>query len=117
MANPNLYSELNTVYGDTVGSDIATSGTQIITNLTTDSIYKINSFMVTNLTSGNDSVTIKIDNFFICKDLVIPGGSSVIIIDKSAPFYLKESSYLQATSLLGDASLHGIASYDILAKV
>ena len=117
MANPNLYSELNTVYGDTVGSNIATSGTQIVTNLTTDSIYKINTFMVSNLTASNDSVTIKIDNFYICKDLVIPAASSVVIIDKSAPFYLKEASYLQATSLLGNTSLHGIASYDILAKV
>lgn len=112
MANPNMLN-VSSIKGE--NSFLALSSTvptAIVSNAANSGkIYKINSIIVSNVdgeTAAN--VTVSLHNaanlggteFPIAYTISVPADASLIVIDKSTAFYLKEDQSISATAGTAD---------------
>ena len=133
MANPNLIGVTairgNTAYVlpsvTTAGQTNWThNGTTALTGLTpaANSVNKINSIVVTNLTGSNASLYVSIANnatwgsgtaYYIAYNITVPPTSSIIVTDRTNYFYVTENqSVAVQTSVV--SALSFVASFEVI---
>lgn len=120
MANPNI-TRLGTLNAKNFGFKITTDDPVIL--IATDSFQsvKINSLYITNTNVCGLEPTIDcyvsdgVDNFYIANDIVIPLGTSIILIDKEGLIYLQPNQYLAISSNI-TFSIDGVISYDLMSE-
>jgi hypothetical protein len=133
MANPNLIGTTairgNTAYVlpsvTTAGQTNWThNGSTALTGLTpaANSVNKINSIVVTNLTGSNASLYVSIANnatwgsgtaYYIAYNITVPPTSSIIVTDRTNYFYVTENqSVAVQTSVV--SALSFVASFEVI---
>jgi len=132
MANPNLVN-VGTIRGQTAymipsTTGVTTSwtydGTTALTGLTpaANTVNKINTIMATNVTAAAATVTVGISNnatyasgtaYNFAYQIAIPAGSTLVLVDKTAPIYVTENQSVAVTAGAASA-LHIVASFDVL---
>jgi hypothetical protein len=133
MANPNLINVTdirgNTAYVlpsvTTAGQTNWThNGSTALTGLTpaANSVNKINSIVVTNLTGSNASLYVSIANnatwgsgtaYYIAYNITVPPTSSIIVTDRTNYFYVTENQSVAVQT--GTASaLSFVASFEVI---
>lgn len=132
MANPNLVN-VGTIRGQTayvIPSTTSVSvawtydGTTALTGLkpATNSVNKVNSIMVSNVTASAATISVAISNnatyasgtaYYIAYQISVPAGATLVVVDKTSAFYITENQSLGV--IVGTASaLHIVASFDVL---
>lgn len=108
MANPNML-EVSEIKGENSLVSLTTTLTTLLIDNPVDSgkIYKINSIMISNV-DGSTPAEISVsvfggDNltgpeFPLIFQVSVPNNASLILIDKSTSFYLKENQSIGATA-------------------
>ena len=108
MANPNIVN-VTTIYGNSSQTSLSTtSATQLVSNAASSGyVYKINSIVVANVDGTNNTeVTVNVYSqaalggtaYPIVSTITVPADSSLIVIDKTTSFYLKENQSIGATA-------------------
>lgn len=121
MAAPNIVN-VATITGKTVTVDLTTtSATQVVSNAASSGkVFKVNSLIVSNV-DGTSAAEITVSFYSqddiggtateICKTVVVPADSSLVVIDKTTAIYLEEDRSIGATA--GTASdLRIVCSYE-----
>lgn len=108
MANPNMLN-VTVIKGENSFVNLDTTlPTLVVSNAANSGkIYKINSLVVSNV-DGETAANITIachsseliggDSFPLCYTISVPADASLIVIDKSTAFYLKENQSISATA-------------------
>lgn len=108
MANPNIVNVAG-IYGNNVLLSLTTTNaTQIVSNAASSGkVFKVNSIVVSNSSNvSNYIVSVNLYSaaalggtaFSIAKDITVPANSSLIVIDKTTAFYLKEDQSVGVTA-------------------
>jgi len=132
MANPNL-QQSNSIFGNTAyiapsttSLDVAWThnGSTALTGLTpaVNSVNKINSMLVSNVSGAAATVTIGISNnptyasgtpYYVAFGIAVPVGATLIVFDKTTPLYITENQSVGV--LVGTASaLSIVASFEVI---
>lgn len=112
MANPNLVTMAGMYGNNSLTALATTSATEIVSNAASSGkIYKINSLVVTNVdgTLAAD-VTVNVYSaasmggtaYALSSGVTIPADVSLIVIDKTTAFYLKEDQSIGAIASSAD---------------
>jgi hypothetical protein len=116
MADPNIV-DTTIVKGKTaVISNIATTGTTLLTNTTSNSVYKIGTLIISNI-DGVAPYDVSVSfvrsttPYKIISTVSIPQDSSLVVISRDTSIYLQENDTLQATASSGNV-LQAICSYE-----
>ena len=111
MANPNIVN-VTSIYGNTSSLLISSTANPFATALVNNAaasgkVYKINSIVVANV-DGSASADITISIFSqddlggtataIASTISVPADASLVVIDKSTSFYLREDKSIGATA-------------------
>jgi hypothetical protein len=115
MANPNI-AAASQIRGRTEMQKIGTSLTAIASNATSsNTVFKINVLVVTNVTSSDVSVTADILRSGVAthlvKQILIPPNSAVVLAAKENPFYLLEGDALRLSASDANAA-EAICSFE-----
>lgn len=125
MANPNIIN-VTSITGVTTMVSIANTETSnlIISNpASSNSVYRINSILATNIDGTNASwVSVKITNqsagagtsFPIADTITVPADSSLVVLGKDAPIYLEENRSLIAIAQNAN-DICVVASYEVIS--
>jgi hypothetical protein len=108
MANPNL-AGVTAIYGNNSSTALSsTSATSIVSNAASSGkVFKINTIMVANV-DGAAAADITINKysaaalggtaFPIASTISVPADATLIVVDKTTSFYLKENESIGATA-------------------
>lgn len=117
MANPNIVN-VSYIYGNTSTLAVSTTTANIVQNpVSSSTLYKINSLMVTNINTFSSAVGVTVQlnqagsNTTIAQSMVVPGNSSLVILGKDTPIYLLENNSIQM-SAASNNSLSAFISYE-----
>lgn len=121
MANPNILGSTSVIGNNSLTSLSTTSATSIISNGSgSGKIFRVNSILVSNV-DGADTyyVTLNLYSqaalggtaYAIISTLNIPATSTIIIVDKNSPIYLKEDQSIGAIAEAAD-KIEVIASWE-----
>lgn len=118
MAAPNIAS-LTTIRGKTAVQAVAASATAIVTNsAASGKVLKVNALYVSNITTATKWVSVDVYRssvaYRLCKEVAVPLGATLVVIEKDSPIYLEEEDSLRVT---GEAAsvLEAVASYEDLS--
>ena len=121
MTAPNI-AGLTTVTGKTVGVAALLSATDLVPAVPSNTVYKINSIIVSNIDGANAAdISIFVDNdsstdldLYLAKTITVPAKSTLVVLSKETPIYLEEGKRIAViASALGD--LQAICSYEEIA--
>ena len=118
MANPNLVNVQN-IYGNTAVLTVSTTTANIVQNpISSSTLYKINSLIVTNVNTFSSAVgvTVQINQggstiTNLSQNMVVPGTSSIVISGRDTPLYLLENTSIQL-SAGSNNSVNAVVSYE-----
>lgn len=115
MANPNI-AAATTFYGRTELQVTTTTPTAIAANdAASGKVFKINSLLVTNVTSAVASITADIlrDTTAVqfAAQIPVPPKSVLVLLAKENPVYLLENDALRLSATMNNA-LHCICSFE-----
>lgn len=115
MANPNITNTTSILGVTNVVSSASTSSSTIISSVTSNHVYKLNSVIAANKTTAAAAITLVLTrsavNYNLAYQLSVPANASIILVGKDSPLYLQESDALAATA--GTASaIDIIASFE-----
>ena len=108
MANPNIVN-VAAIYGNNSSTALSsTSATSIVSNAASSGkVFKINTIMVANV-DGTSAADITINKynaaalggtaFPIASTISVPADATLIVVDKTTSFYLKEDESIGATA-------------------
>jgi hypothetical protein len=108
MANPNIVAVAN-IYGNNSLTALSTANaTSIINNpASSGKVFKVNTIVVSNV-DGTSAAEISVNiysqddlggtAYSIASTISVPADSTLIVIDKSTSFYLKEDQSVGATA-------------------
>jgi hypothetical protein len=108
MANPNIVN-IAAIYGNNSSTALSsTSATSIVSNAASSGkVFKINSIMVANV-DGTSAADITINKysaaalggtaFPIASTISVPADATLVVVDKTTSFYLKENESIGATA-------------------
>lgn len=95
--------------GVTLGT---TSGTQVLSNSSFGTLYKITSILVSNIDGTNDvDINVRVNTYtagsaYIAKDVTVPAGSTLVVTSKETPIYVGAYGSLEAwASAASDANM------------
>lgn len=101
MTTPNLLS-LTTLNGLTTGAALTNTVTTSLLTTPANTLYKVNSVIVTNISASSANLTMDIYNgttgYRIAYNLLVPVGSTVVVIDKNSYVYLPASYVIRGGS-------------------
>jgi hypothetical protein len=112
MANPNL-AVVTTILGNNSSTALSTtSATSIVSNAASSGkVFKINTIMVANV-DGTSAADITINKysaaalggtaFAIASTISVPADATLIVVDKTTSFYLKENESIGATAAVAN---------------
>lgn len=122
MANPNIVNATSILVSTTYLIPTGTSATTW-TSLTpaVNSVIKVDSLSVTNVTASPASITISINSatggggtaYRLASQLSVPGNTTLMLVDKGNPLYIGENQSVVATSGTNNA-LELVASIQTL---
>lgn len=117
MAAPNVVN-VTTITAKTATSTISTSFANIVLNsLDSTQVHKINTVMVTNTNSIPISCNLSIfresTNYYLASNIVVPVGTTVLLIAKDNSVYLEEGDALQSSAQA--EGLYIAASYEVIS--
>lgn len=122
MAAPNIVN-VALINGKIFGNVLTTSNAIIIANgSNSGNVIKINSLIVSNITSSyNSNVTVEYNTaaagsgtpYRIAGAITVPAAASLIVIDKSTSIYLEENTCIKGFAS-SSANLEYIVSYEII---
>ncbi len=122
MAAPNIVN-VGLINGKIFGNVLTTSNAIIIANgSSSGNVIKINSLIVSNITSSyNSNVTVEYNTaaagsgtpYRVAAGITVPAAASLIVIDKSTSIYLEENTSLKGFASTA-ANLEFIVSYEII---
>lgn len=118
MAAPNIVN-VSSILGKTAVANITTSLSSIVTNDTANSVYKINSIIVSNVDGSNTadlSVAFTRSSVprFIAKTIPVEADTSFTPLDKSTVIYLEENDSLDVSGSAND-HLQILISYEVIS--
>ena len=95
MAAPNIVNVSGIIGYTTTFALSATVGTSLVVNAAASNyVYKINSIVVTNITTTTHTVTIQIGDGTNTRKLAstisVPANAALVVSDKNTSFYLEE---------------------------
>ena len=123
MANPNIVN-VTSIYGNT--TYLVPTGTSATTwaGLTpaTDTVNKVGSIVATNVTTTAAAITVSINsaaggtgtNYRIAWQTMVPGNSSLLVVDKSTSIYVGEAQSIVVTSGTTNA-IEMVATYEAIS--
>jgi len=99
MANPNIVN-VATINGKTDVFALTTTETNLVT-ATANTVFKINSIMVSNIDGTNAAdVTIKYNDGSndraIASTISVPADATLVVVDKNTAIYLEEGDNIEA---------------------
>lgn len=112
MANPNIVN-VAAIYGNNSSTALSsTSATSIVSNAASSGkVFKINTIMVANV-DGTSAADITINKysaaalggtaFPIASTISVPADATLIVVDKTTSFYLKENESIGATAAVAN---------------
>lgn len=118
MTAPNM-ALITTITGRTAVMNVSTVTANIISNAAnSNTVQKINTLLVTNVSSGNTvdvsvSVFRNAYDYRVANTISISPKTSLIAIGKDAPIYLEEGDSLRLTASANSAA-EAIISYEII---
>lgn len=118
MAAPNIVN-VTTITGKTAVQAVSTAATDIVSNAATSStVVKINSLVVANIDGTNSanitaSVFRSSTEYKVAHTIAVPGGASLVVVDKNTSIYLEEGDSLRLTAS-ANTRLHAVCSYEII---
>ena len=117
MANPNIAS-FTTLYGNTAVQLVGLTANAIVTNSSSNQLFKIYSLTLCNVSSSNVTATVDIYRSSVAyrtaANLVVPATSSVLVISKDNGVYLNEGDTLRLTAGTV-SSIEAVCSYEVVA--
>ena len=116
MANPNIVN-VATINGKTDVFALTTTETNLVT-ATANTVFKINSIMVSNIDRSNAAdVTIKYNDGSndraIASTISVPADATLNVVDKNSSFYLEETEIIKGTAS-ANSDLEYVVSGEIL---
>ena len=119
MAAPNIVN-VATITAKTAVLAPTTVATNIVENAgSSNTALKINTLIVANV-NGTTAATITASifrsstEFKVAHTITVPGGASLVVLDKTTQIYLEEGDSLRLTAS-ANSILHAVCSYEILA--
>jgi len=120
MADPNItrLSRLNAKNNTFL---IPTEDPVLLCETFASQTIKINSLYITNTNVCLNDTRISCYIFdgavnrHLAKDIVVPVGTSIILIDKESPVYIQEFERIYLSSVVPDA-IEGVINYDIMTE-
>ena len=129
MANPNIVT-VTSIYGESVGWNLAASTTTTLLTVASDVVIKINFIQCANVDSvpATKSLDLYVDKsaftsagatasspatttLYLAKGITVPGNAAIILL--SSPLYLMETDVLKGgTAATGDLDL--FISYEVI---
>ena len=117
MANPNIVN-VATITGKTDVFALTTTETSLVT-AAADTVYKVNSIMVSNIDGTNAAdVTIKYNDGSndraIASTISVPADATLTVVNKDTSFYLEENEIIKGTAS-ANSDLECLISYEIIS--
>lgn len=118
MTTPNL-TLITTLNSRTAVANLSTVAANVIFNSSTsNTVHKINTLLITNITSGNTvDVTVSLErggySYRLANTISISPKTTLVAIGKDAPVYLEEGDGLRLSSSANN-SAEAVLSYDII---
>ena len=117
MANPNIVN-VATINGKTDVFAVTTTSTNLVT-ATANTVFKINSIMVSNIDGSNSAdVTIKYNDLSneraIASTIAVPADATLSVIHKTNSFYLEENEVISGLAS-ANSDLECLISYEIIS--
>ena len=119
MAAPNIVNVSN-INGSTAVQSVTTTATAIVSNAAASgTVVKVNNLVVSNI---NGSVTGTITatlyrnstDYRLAYLIPVPGGSSLVVMDKATGIYLQEGDSLRLTAS-ANSYLEAVCSYETIS--
>jgi hypothetical protein len=112
MAAPNIVN-VETITGKTASVALTTGGADILANAAASGkVFKVNSLYIANIDGTNAcEVDIKVGGEYIAKDVDIPAGSTLVMIDKESQIYIEENKKIEGVAE-ADSDLMATVSYE-----
>jgi len=116
MANPNI-AAATSILGVTHSAALGT-GTSLLLTVPSDTVYKINTISVCNITAS--TITVNLQGTFpssfrsLVKDISIPATTTLVVTSKDTSFYLPETGSIYGGSS-ASSSAHIIISYEAIS--
>ena len=117
MAAPNVVN-VTTITAKTATNTLSTAFGNIVSNsLNSSQVHKINTVMVTNTNSipisCNLSILRSATTYYLASNIVVPVGTTVLLIAKDNGVYLEEGDTLQSSAQTN--GLYIAASYEVIS--
>ena len=119
MAAPNIVN-VATITAKTAVLAPTTAATDIVVNAAASgTVLKINSLVVANI-NGSTAAAITASlyrgavEYKLAHTIAVPGGASLIVLDKTTQIYLEEGDTIRLTASI-NSYLQAVCSYEILA--
>jgi hypothetical protein len=118
MAAPNIIN-IAAISAKTTVTVAPITATAMLTNSSgSNQIYKINTIMVTNVSTVPVDITVDLFRgaiaYPIAYTITVPDKSTIVLSGKDTPFYLEEGDALRTTASIV-SSLNVLVSYEILS--
>lgn len=118
MTNPNLINTSQTYMRSNIQLPISTSATDILeTPAASNMIIRADTITICNTTASSISIDVYLTRssvtYAITKTVTVPAYSSLVVIDRDYPVYLKEGDKLQVQA--SDWGLQAICAYTIIS--
>lgn len=119
MANPNIVN-ISSLIGKTAIYSVTTTIQSLLSNaLASNKVLKVNSLIVSNVHTDNHQITVDLFRSSvstkIANNIVVPAGSSLVVISKEISIYLEEGDSIRVQGS-GDTFSNGrlqiVCSYE-----
>lgn len=116
MTAPNIVN-VTTITGKTDVANATTTATAI-TTCASNSVYKINSIIVSNI-DGTNTADITIDlyrsstAYHLASTITVPADSTLVVVNKDMGIYLEEGDAIRVTAS-ADGDLQVLCSYEVI---
>jgi hypothetical protein len=113
--NPNIVNT-TAIYGETDVQNIGTTAVAITSNASSSGkVYKVNTLVVAAVGASDAVVTVDVYRgsaaYHLAKSMTVPVGSSIAILAKENPIYLKEGDSIRLTAASNNTA-QGVCSYE-----
>jgi hypothetical protein len=116
MAAPNIVN-VTTIYGRTTPYTVTTTAATLVTNNVANSVYKINTVMVTNNTGTGIGAYLEFyrstTSYPIAFNVIVPAQATVVLIAKDTAIYLEENDTLRMYG--SNTGLIATCSYEVIS--
>lgn len=118
MAAPNILN-VSSIIGKTNVQSVTTSPTPIVT-CPSNTLYKINSIIVSNIDGTNDAdVTVDLfrsgTSYKIASTITVPADATLVVVSKDMGIYLEEGDEVNL-SASANGDLQALCSYEIITS-